>query len=79
MENSLAQHLEHFLLGVYDGRELRSREGLTDVFIDGKFECMLLVVWLGSVDDINIGPDEGNGLENHLDVFTDSYLVNIME
>ena len=33
--NGLAQHLEHFLLGVYDGRELRSREGLTDVFIDG--------------------------------------------
>ena len=44
MENGLAQHLEHFLLGVYDGRELRSREGLTDFFIDGKFECMLLVV-----------------------------------
>ena len=31
-------------------------------FIDGKFDCMLLGVWLGSADGINIGPNKCIGL-----------------
>ena len=35
---------------------------MTDDFLDGKFECFLLGVLLGSVYGLTIGPNEGIGL-----------------
>ena len=42
MGNLLAQHLDQIPLGVYDGREIGSLEGLTYGILDGKVECLLL-------------------------------------
>ena len=42
MGNYLAQHFGKLPLGVYDGRELGSREGLIDGLRDEKSECLLL-------------------------------------
>ena len=44
MGNCLAQHLEKLTLGVYDGIEIGSQEGLTGGFLNGKFECLLIGV-----------------------------------
>ena len=66
MENWLAQHLGKLPLGVYDGREIGPWEGLTVGFIDGKVECLLLGVWLGSFGGLKLGPNSGIGLDKSL-------------
>ena len=59
MVNWLEQHFEKFPIGVYVGRELKSRGGLSDDFLGDKFECLLLGVWIGSFDGLMLGPNEG--------------------
>ena len=62
MVNLLEEHLESFKLFVYDNRELVSWEVLADCFLGLKFHCLLLGLWLGSVDGINIYPNEVIGI-----------------
>ena len=62
MGNLLEQLLDQSTLSVYDGRYLGSQEGLTDSFLDVKFKCLLLRVWLVSFYGIKIGPNGGIGI-----------------
>ena len=41
---------------------------MTDGFLDENFDCLFLGVWLGSVDGLNIGYNEGIGLGKALRV-----------
>ena len=66
MRNCVEQKLDQLPLGVYDGRELVSRKGLIDGFLDDKFECLFLGVWIGSVNVIKLGSNEGIGLGKEL-------------
>ena len=78
--------LDIFTLGTYDGTDLGSPEGSTEVTTGGNLEGLLIGDWIGYIDGIELVTDVGNEinylmrkcLSQHLDLWIGSHLVHMM-